>query len=160
MAVRRLPLRLTIFNQSKRLALQVPRGGNGESESLDMAMDNADFCCPWHGVEYPLTTCSNAVIEGVILCGTIVRFVGETLAPRLEGDSTRCLLVGVSSNGVSSRSSSLLWEKATMTRFSEGLCWRNILCFGFHGGLRWRLLWRGRRVSTVFRRRPRRIHFL
>jgi hypothetical protein len=51
-------------------------------------------------------------MEGVALCSDIVRFVGETLAP-LEGDSTRRLLVGVSGNRVSSRSSMVLREKAT-----------------------------------------------
>ncbi|KIK40185.1 hypothetical protein CY34DRAFT_283365 [Suillus luteus UH-Slu-Lm8-n1] len=48
--------------------------------------------------------------EAVILCGAIMRFVGETLAP---GDSTRRRLVGASgnSNRVLSRSPMVLWEK-------------------------------------------------
>jgi hypothetical protein len=56
-------------------------------------------------------------MEGVAFCNDFARFVGETLAPSLEGDSTRRLLVGVSGNRVSSRSSMVLREKAT-ARFS------------------------------------------
>lgn len=52
-------------------------------------------------------------MEGVARCSDIVRFVGETLVPSLEGDSIRRLLVGVSGNRVSSRSSVVLREKAT-----------------------------------------------
>jgi hypothetical protein len=91
--------------------------GNGECEPLDMAMDNANSCCSWRGVGSPLVACSNAASEAVFLCGAIVRFVGETLAPGVEGDSTRCILVGISGNRVSSRLSMVLWEKATKARF-------------------------------------------
>lgn len=91
---------------------------NGECESLDVAMENADFRSSWRGVESSLIACSNAAMKVVVFCGDIVRFVGEAPAPGLEGDSTRRLLVGVSGNRTSSRSSMVLWEKATTARFS------------------------------------------
>lgn len=90
-----------------------------ESESLYMAMENTNFCCLWRGVESPLIACSNATWEAVVLCGAIMRFVGETLAP--EGDSTCHCLVGVSGNRVSSRSPMVLWEKTAKARGFAGV---------------------------------------
>lgn len=82
--------------------------------------------------------------EAVILCGAIMRFVGETLAP---GDSTRRRLVGASgnSNRVLSRSPMVLWEKV---RFcvrgiagvtSSDLAFMAELDGGFGGEAEWRI---------------------